>query len=187
MDESILTNQETSQMVGENRTEYVVDSYVALNEVTSKPAICILFGGMILTILSGLIILFFGKEENLILAITMLAMGLIFFPLMYFIIKRSLKKAVETNVKINKNAVLHFQFFNEKVHVYAKSDTQDGASDFEYSTLSKVIETNGYLFLFIQPTVALCVNKNAFLSGKDEVIEVLKSKVRKFKTMQKNK
>ena len=64
---------------------------------------------MILTILSGLIILFFGKEENLILAITMLAMGLIFFPLMYFIIKRSLK-AVETNVKINKNAVLHFNF-----------------------------------------------------------------------------
>ncbi|HON63682.1 MAG TPA: hypothetical protein PK840_02250 [Bacilli bacterium] len=182
MDDFNLSGQETAAMIGENRTEYLVETFVALNEISSKPAFRILFGGMIITILSGLTIWIFGQDEDFVLAVTMLAMGVIFFPLMFWIIKKNLKRAVDANVKVNQNAVLTFRFFDNKVYISAKSDTQEGFSDFEYPVFSKVVETDDYLFLFLQATVAFCVNKNTFLSGKKEVIETLKQKTKKYVT-----
>ena len=86
MDDFNFSGQETAAMIGENRTEYLVETFVALNEISSKPAFRILFGGMIITILSGLTIWIFGQDEDFVLAVTMLAMGVIFFPLMFWII-----------------------------------------------------------------------------------------------------
>lgn len=183
MDETILTTQSTTELIGTNRTEYVVQTYQALNEVTSKPAIRILIGGMIVTIVSGLVLLLFGESEDFILSLAMIGLGLVFFPLMYLFIKKSLKKAVETNVRVNKDAVLNYQFYSDKVHVQAKSENQDGESEFSYLSFYKVVETKDYIFLYIQATVALCVNKNTFSFGKEQVIDALKLKAKKYKSI----
>ena len=39
-----IFGSETAAMIGENRTEYLVETFVALNEISSKPAFRILFG-----------------------------------------------------------------------------------------------------------------------------------------------
>lgn len=125
-----------------------------------------------------LILLSFGIKNGQVFlrSIPFLVIGILVFPLYVLILKILFSKQNKSFEEIT----LDYTFTDEKIIVLGKNSTSSEKSEMLYSKIEKFAITKKYIFLYINSSSALVVDKTGFSVGDaDKVVALLNIKNKK--------
>lgn len=141
-----------------NTTYYDEHAIRSFNSLTKK-GIKVLF---ITCILLSIAISISFINDDPILAIIIVAVGIICAVLFSLLLLKNINKNIDASIKVNKNAVVQYEFIQDSFSYNSKSDNSEAKGNHFYTDLFKALEIEGYLFLFRTPAEAYIVSFDGF-------------------------
>lgn len=172
--------EKNETLLAENKTIYSTDIFKKLNYLFIKKRLILIFAIALILCCVGALMVGFNLFRTL--GYIYIGSALVIVVMAVIRMYVSVSKAVKRNDEKNKNVVIKYSFYETYMVVNTINNDVDVSQNKDYNTFTRIEETSDCLFMFVNEHSALCLDKNAFVTGTAKnVREILQAKVLKYK------
>lgn len=182
-----MMDNERHKILFENTSNFSGREIDAFNKVSLKPTfIKLTISLVLLFLLFGVYMFFNSIKWMLFVFIGLAGVVCLIMPSVY---KATLKKLKNQNKLYSSTTFIEYKFEDGGVRTQIrKGDIEIGSFAIDYRMISKIIEDETFLFVFVSGSSCYILDKNGMFDGKiEDLIAFLKSKNIEWKDKQKRK